>query len=121
MLNFQRRYRHLTGLVRLGRRFWRTHHLRRPAAEAPEFPNALVIDLPEATLLPGLINMHTHPSYSWEEPDSGTYTYFPEKIKVYMPITVALKASNYLYPTPYSRDNEFIMIAKIPKTKEENP
>ena len=72
-------------------------------------------------MLPGLINMHTHPSYSWEEPDSGIYTYSPEKIKVYMPITVALKASNYLYPTSCSRDNEFIMIVKIPKTKEENP
>ena len=31
-------------------------------AEAPELPNALVIDLPEATLLPGLIDMHAHPS-----------------------------------------------------------
>jgi imidazolonepropionase-like amidohydrolase len=65
--------------------------------EAPEFPNALVIDLPEATLLPGLIDMHTHPSYYWEEPDSGTYTYSPENLKVYTPITVALKASNYLH------------------------
>lgn len=68
-----------------------------PAAEAPEFPNALVIDLPEATLLPGLIDMHAHPSYYWEEPDSGTYTYAYENMKVYTPITVALKASNYLY------------------------
>lgn len=40
-----------------------------PVAGAPEFPNAHVIDLPEATLLPGLIDMHTHPSYYWEEPD----------------------------------------------------
>ena len=64
-----------------------------PAAGAPEFPNALVIDLPEATLLPGLIDMHAHPSYTWEEPDSGTYTYAPENLKVYTPITGALKAS----------------------------
>lgn len=32
-----------------------------------------------------------------------------------------MKASNYLYPTSYSLDNEFIMIVKIPKTKEDNP
>jgi len=68
-----------------------------PVAGAPEFPSALVIDLPEATLLPGLIDMHSHPSYYWEEPDSGTYTYAPENLKVYTPITVALKASNYLH------------------------
>jgi len=68
-----------------------------PAAGAPEFPNARVIDLPQATLLPGLIDMHAHPSYYWEEPDSATYTYAPENTKVYTPITVALKASNYLY------------------------
>lgn len=68
-----------------------------PAAGAPEFPNAHVIDLPEATLLPGLIDMHAHPSYYWEEPDSGTYTDASDNLKAYKPITVALKASNYLY------------------------
>jgi imidazolonepropionase-like amidohydrolase len=65
--------------------------------EAPEFPNARVIDLPEATLLPGLIDMHSHPSYYWEESDSGTYTHAPDHLKAYNPITVALKASSYLY------------------------
>ncbi len=68
-----------------------------PAAGAPEFPDTRIIDLPEATLLPGLIDMHAHPSYYWEEPDSGTYTYAYENLKVYTPITVALKASSYLY------------------------
>ena len=68
-----------------------------PAAGAPAFPNARVIELPEATLLPGLIDMHTHPSYYWEEPDSATYTYAPEKAMVYTPITVALKAGAYLH------------------------
>ena len=73
-----------------------------PAAGAPgypgvpEFPNARVIDLPEATLLPGLIDMHAHPSYYWEESDSGTYTYAPETVMVYTPITVALMAGAYL-------------------------
>jgi imidazolonepropionase-like amidohydrolase len=65
--------------------------------EAPEFPKASVIDLPRATLLPGLIDMHVHPSYYWEESDSGTYTDPPDNLKAYNPITVALKASSYLY------------------------
>lgn len=68
-----------------------------PTAGAPQFPDARVIDLPEATLLPGLIDMHAHPSYYWEEPDSGTYTYAPEKVMVYTPITVALMAGAYLH------------------------
>lgn len=67
-----------------------------PAAGAPEFPNARVIELPEATLLPGLIDMHAHPSYYWDEPDSGTYTYASEMV-MYTPITVALMAGAYLH------------------------
>lgn len=67
-----------------------------PRAGAPEFPDAQVVDLPEATLLPGLIDMHVHPSYYWEEPDSMTYTYAEDIAKVYNPITTALKASSYL-------------------------
>jgi len=47
--------------------------------------------------LPGLIDMHAHPSYYWEEPDSGTYTDVSDNLKAYNPVTVALKASNYLY------------------------
>lgn len=68
-----------------------------PAAGAPEFPGAQLIDLPGATLLPGLIDMHAHPSYYWEEPDSGTYDYEPWNLKVYTPITVALHACAYLH------------------------
>jgi len=68
-----------------------------PADGAPDFPNAHVIELPEATILPGLIDMHVHPSYYWEEPDSGTYTDVSDNLKVYNPVTAALKASNYLY------------------------
>jgi imidazolonepropionase-like amidohydrolase len=67
-----------------------------PAARAPEFGDARVVDLPEATLLPGLIDMHAHPSYYWEEPDSQTYSYPPEGDKAYTPITVALMACAYL-------------------------
>jgi len=69
------------------------------AAEAPNFPDARVINLPEATLLPGLIDMHIHPSYYWEEPDSMTYTLAADLAKVYNPINTALKASSYLHKT----------------------
>jgi imidazolonepropionase-like amidohydrolase len=68
-----------------------------PAAGAPDFPDAQLIDLPGATLLPGLIDMHAHPSYYWEEPDAGTYDYEPWNLKVYTPITVALHACAYLH------------------------
>jgi len=68
-----------------------------PTAGAPNFPDAQVISLPEATLLPGMIDMHVHPSYYWEEPDLGTYTDASDNLKAYNPITVALKASNYLH------------------------
>ncbi len=68
-----------------------------PESGAPKFREALVVDLPKATLLPGLIDMHVHPSYYWEEPDSMTYTYADDIAKVYNPITTALKASSYLH------------------------
>ena len=67
-----------------------------PAGPAPEYPGARLMDLPEATLLPGLIDMHVHPTYYWEEPDSGTYTYEPEGTLVYSPVTIALVAARKL-------------------------
>jgi imidazolonepropionase-like amidohydrolase len=67
-----------------------------PAAGAPEFPGAQVVDLPGACLLPGLIDMHTHATYFWEEPDSATYTYEPEGSLVYSEVSIALMAAGNL-------------------------
>ena len=66
------------------------------AANAPEFPDAQVLDLPEACLLPGLIDMHVHPTYFWEEKDSAAYTYEPEGALVYSPVMIALLAADNL-------------------------
>ena len=67
------------------------------AADAPEFPGAQLLDLPEACLLPGLIDMHVHPTYFWEEPDSAPYTYEPEGALVYSPVMIAMLAAGNLY------------------------
>ncbi len=65
------------------------------AAQAPEFnPHAQMIDLPNACLLPGLIDMHAHPSYYWDQPDNATYTYEAEGALVYSPLTIAMMATN---------------------------
>lgn len=48
------------------------------AASAPEFSGAEQLDLGGACLLPGLIDMHVHPTYFWEQTDSAAYTYEPE-------------------------------------------
>lgn len=64
-----------------------------PEQGAPEFPGARQIDLPEACLLPGLIDMHVHSTYYWEEPDSAAYTYEPEQSLVYSPIAIAFLAA----------------------------
>ena len=61
--------------------------------EAPDFPGAHTIDLPEACVLPGLIDMHVHPTYYWEERDSAAYTYEPEQSLVYSPVSIALLAA----------------------------
>jgi imidazolonepropionase-like amidohydrolase len=66
------------------------------AADAPQFPGAQLLDLPEACLLPGLIDMHVHPTYFWEEPDSATYTYEPEGALVYSPVMIAMLAAGNL-------------------------
>jgi imidazolonepropionase-like amidohydrolase len=67
-----------------------------PADGAPTATDAPVVDLPGATLLPGLIDMHVHPTYFWEEPDAATYTYEPEASLVYSPATIALLAARNL-------------------------
>ena len=55
-----------------------------------------MLDLPEACLLPGLIDMHVHPTYYWEEPDAGKYTYDPERTMVYSAASIALLAASRL-------------------------
>jgi imidazolonepropionase-like amidohydrolase len=73
-----------------------------PAAEAPDDvigaspPGTRIIELPEACLLPGLIDMQVHPTYYWEEPDAKTYTYEPEGSLVYSEVMIALMAAGYL-------------------------
>jgi imidazolonepropionase-like amidohydrolase len=64
-----------------------------PAREAPQFPTARCLDLPGACLLPGMIDMHVHPTYYWEEPDSAAYTYDPEQSLVYSQVAIALLAA----------------------------
>ena len=65
------------------------------AAHAPVFPpNAQVLDLPQACLMPGLIDMHAHPSYYWDQSDNATYTYEPEGALVYSPVMIAIMATN---------------------------
>lgn len=64
------------------------------AASAPAFPpEAQVIDLPDATLLPGLIDMHCHPTFYYEEPDLATYTDDYDGVSTYPPAMVALLAA----------------------------
>ncbi len=68
-----------------------------PAAAAPPAPpTAQVLELPEATLLPGLIDMHVHPTYYWDEPDAGTYTYEDENKIIYSPAMITLLAAGRL-------------------------
>jgi imidazolonepropionase-like amidohydrolase len=63
---------------------------------APGADGASIIDLPDACLLPGLIDMHVHPTYYWEEPDSAGYTFDPEQALVYSPVSIALLAASCL-------------------------
>ena len=67
------------------------------AAQAPGFPSAVrVVDLPGTCLLPGLIDMHVHPTYYWSEPDSAAYSYEAEGALVYSPVMVAMLAAENL-------------------------
>ena len=66
------------------------------AHDAPpslQSPAARTIDLPDACLLPGLIDAHVHPTYYWEEPDSAAYTYEPEDALIYSDVLIALLAA----------------------------
>lgn len=66
------------------------------ADEAPMFPDVRVIDLPEATLLPGLIDMHVHPTYYWEESDLAPYTHSDDNALSYSQVDIALLAVSNL-------------------------
>jgi len=59
---------------------------------APEFPGAQRLDIPEACMMPGLIDMHVHPTYFWEERDSAAYTLATEDALVYSPVMIAMLA-----------------------------
>ena len=63
-----------------------------PAAGAPAFPGARVIELPEATLLPGLMDMHVHPTYYWAESDLAPYTHDFDPALSYSQVDIALLA-----------------------------
>lgn len=67
------------------------------AANAPEFPGAHLLDLGEACLLPGLIDMHAHPTFYWEEPDSATYTEDADGALLYSPVMMAMLAAGNLH------------------------
>ncbi len=62
-------------------------------AGAPAFPGARVIELPEATLLPGLIDMHVHPTFYWEESDLAPYTRDFVPALSYSQVDIALLAA----------------------------
>ncbi len=64
-----------------------------PVAGASNYSCARVIDLPEATLLPGLIDMHVHPTYYWEESDLAPYTLDSEHALSYSQVAIALLAA----------------------------
>ena len=67
-----------------------------PAAAAPDFPGARVIELPEATLLPGLIDMHVHPTFYWEESDLAPYSRDFVHAHSYSQVDIALLAAGNL-------------------------
>ncbi len=66
------------------------------ARQAPAYAGARIVDLPACTLVPGLIDMHVHPTYYWEEPDSITYTYEEEASVLYSDVAIAMSAARKL-------------------------
>ncbi|MBM3124560.1 MAG: amidohydrolase family protein [Chloroflexi bacterium] len=67
------------------------------AAHAPVFPpEAQTLDLSDACLLPGLIDMHSHPTFYWEEPDLATYTDDADGVSAYPPAMITLLAASNL-------------------------
>jgi imidazolonepropionase-like amidohydrolase len=67
-----------------------------PAAGTPAHEGVRTIRLPEATLLPGLIDMHVHPTFYWEEPDVASYTDDCVPALAYSPVDIALLAAGNL-------------------------
>lgn len=68
-----------------------------PAKDAPEFsPQAKVINLDQACLLPGLIDSHIHASYYYEEPNAKIFTRDSEGALVYSEAMIALLAARRL-------------------------
>ncbi len=67
-----------------------------PVAGSPVFPNAHVIELPKATLLPGLIDMHVHATFYWEESDLAPYSRDLVHAHSYSQVDIALLAARNL-------------------------
>jgi imidazolonepropionase-like amidohydrolase len=68
------------------------------ATQAPGFsPDVQILDLPDACLMPGLIDMHVHPTFFWEESDSATYTYDSDGAIIYSPVLIAMLAASNLH------------------------
>ncbi len=63
------------------------------AVRAPSFEGARTVDLPDCTLLPGLIDMHVHPTHYWLDGDSFTYTGDEEGCILYSDASLALAAA----------------------------
>jgi len=68
------------------------------ALSAPAFPpNAQVLEFPTACLMPGLIDMHSHPTFYWEEPDLATYTDDIDGVTSYPAVMIALLAASNIH------------------------
>jgi imidazolonepropionase-like amidohydrolase len=63
---------------------------------APAFPEARIISLKNECLLPGLIDMHGHPTYYWDRSDSATYTRPGGESFVFSSVMIGLMAAKHL-------------------------